>query len=238
MVQVVTGTDHTCAVTVAGGVRCWGRGAYGRLGYGDTYDRSTPGSQDVDLGGAAAAQLAVGDKHTCVLLVAGTVRCWGYGTNGQLGAGGQSGLTSPSADLNFGGATIAQVYAGSQHGCALTSEGALRCWGLMISGFGGLGLGYSGATNGLSSPGGDVITGIAVWTGPQPSPPPLPPPPPHPPFESYSIRAGSQVGLGYQHGCAVTATDDVVCWGDGDDGALPLPLPVSRAKAIYDDDFE
>jgi alpha-tubulin suppressor-like RCC1 family protein len=227
VVQVVTGSDHTCALTSAGGVRCFGRGAYGRLGYGDTYDRSTPGTLDVDLGGGAVAvQLAAGDKHTCALTAVGGVRCWGYGSNGQLGDGAQSGRDTPSADLDFGGDVMAQVYAGSDFGCALTSAGALRCWGLMLGGLNGLGLGYSGDTSGRSSPGGDVITGLVVYEGappPHPSPallPSPPPPPPSPPpvlenVVAYSIEAGSQVSLGYQHTCAVTAAAAVRCWGDG-----------------------
>ena len=35
---IATGGNHTCAITDTGGVRCWGQGAEGRLGYGNTDD--------------------------------------------------------------------------------------------------------------------------------------------------------------------------------------------------------
>ncbi len=48
---VWAGGNHTCIVTDAGSVRCWGQGANGRLGYGDTVnvgDDETP-MADVEL---------------------------------------------------------------------------------------------------------------------------------------------------------------------------------------------
>jgi hypothetical protein len=77
---------HTCAV-VDGGVRCWGRGADGALGYGDTMSRTTPGPAISIYGGGTILDLAVGGAHTCVLLMPGRVRCWGNNDFGQLGYG-------------------------------------------------------------------------------------------------------------------------------------------------------
>jgi alpha-tubulin suppressor-like RCC1 family protein len=34
--QIVAGQSHTCALLTSGGVRCWGLGADGRLGYRDS----------------------------------------------------------------------------------------------------------------------------------------------------------------------------------------------------------
>ena len=40
----------------------------------------------VDLGsGKKAKQLALGFAHTCVILTDDTVKCWGKGSDGQLG---------------------------------------------------------------------------------------------------------------------------------------------------------
>ena len=41
---------------------------------------------DVDLGGAATA-LSADNLHSCALMETGMVRCWGFGTHGQLGYG-------------------------------------------------------------------------------------------------------------------------------------------------------
>ena len=88
--QIAAGFDHTCALLDTGAVRCWGFGAEGRLGYGDTLnigENETPASTgDVDVGGTVV-QIAAGGYHTCALLDTGAVRCWGRGINGQLGYG-------------------------------------------------------------------------------------------------------------------------------------------------------
>ena len=87
---ISAGTDHTCAILDDGSVLCWGDGADGRLGYGNTGnvgDTQTPASVGpVDLGpGRTAVAISAGGAHTCALLDSGSVRCWGYGAYGQLG---------------------------------------------------------------------------------------------------------------------------------------------------------
>ena len=45
--KIDSGPEHTCAILEDGGVRCWGRGDYGRLGYGsmnNVGDDELPGS--------------------------------------------------------------------------------------------------------------------------------------------------------------------------------------------------
>jgi alpha-tubulin suppressor-like RCC1 family protein len=67
VVQVSAGLTHSCALLDGGGVRCWGEGAGGRLGYGNTIGSgaSTPASSggDVDLGGPAK-QVVAGLDHS------------------------------------------------------------------------------------------------------------------------------------------------------------------------------
>ncbi|QAT89089.1 RCC1 repeat-containing protein [Corallococcus coralloides] len=82
--QIATGADHACALLATGSVRCWGYNGYGQLGVGTTQPSSAP-SQAVDLNGATAYQITAGGDHTCALLSTGAARCWGRGTNGQLG---------------------------------------------------------------------------------------------------------------------------------------------------------
>ena len=41
------GHRHTCTVLDSGGVKCWGEGSDGRLGYNDTIPRSSPPSGEL-----------------------------------------------------------------------------------------------------------------------------------------------------------------------------------------------
>ncbi len=89
-IDLVAAWEHTCALLKSGAIRCWGAGADGRLGYGNTQDvgdDETPASVgDVPLGGPAVA-LSAGGASTCAVLATGQVRCWGLNTTGTLGTG-------------------------------------------------------------------------------------------------------------------------------------------------------
>jgi len=91
-VGIAAGRRHTCALLEGGTVRCWGDGAHGALGYGNTErvgdDEAVATAGVVQLG-EPAVQVGAGDGFSCALLESGTVRCWGAGTHGRLGIGAQ-----------------------------------------------------------------------------------------------------------------------------------------------------
>ncbi len=106
--QIATETAHTCALLDTGAVRCWGSGANGRLGYGNTNDigdDETPASAgDVNVGGTVKGT-AGGLAHTCALLSSDAVRCWGSGANGRLGYGNTNDIGDDETPASAGDVT-------------------------------------------------------------------------------------------------------------------------------------
>ncbi len=90
VVQLTAGNAHTCALLDDGSVRCWGWAGLGQLGYGnlqDIGDDELPADVgEVPVGGRVL-QIVAGGNHTCALLEAGSVRCWGSADLGRLGYG-------------------------------------------------------------------------------------------------------------------------------------------------------
>jgi len=144
VVTVAGGTYHSCALTTAGGVQCWGGNSTGQLGNGTTVNQVMPVAVTGLASGVAA--VTVGGLHTCALMTTGGVRCWGDNAQGQLGDGTTTDRSVPVAVAGLGSVVVVVVAAGDGHTCALTSSGGVRCWGWNDSGQ----LGDGTATNRLA----------------------------------------------------------------------------------------
>lgn len=215
--MIAAGTDHTCVVGAAGAVRCWGRGASGRLGYGETVNRGDDDGEvsalgAVDLGtGRVAMAIAAGKAHSCALLDDASVRCWGSNLRGQLGLGdvasrgdgpGEMGSALPAVTF-AGGRGARAIAAGGDHTCAILDDDALVCWGANESGQLGQG---SIAHLGDNEP----VSGIAA----------------------VPIGGVLAVALGDAHTCAITTAAQLVCFGNGGNGRLGTNATDNRGDTV------
>ena len=172
---ISAGDVHTCGVLDDGSVLCWGIGASGQLGYGNTQnvgDNELPGTVGpVNLGpGRTARAISAGDVHTCAVLDNGSVRCWGSGANGRLGYGNLTRIGDDETPGSVGpvalgpGRTATAITAGFHHTCARLDDGNVRCWGYGL--FGRLGYANELDVGDDETPGsvGPVRLGPAVST--------------------------------------------------------------------------
>jgi alpha-tubulin suppressor-like RCC1 family protein len=134
---IAAGGYHSCAVTTTGGAMCWGDNSQGQLGNGAEADKTAP-SVVIGLSSGISAISAgsglIGESesfvsaHTCAVTIAGGILCWGNNDDGELGAGG---VVDQNTPVEVAGLTngIGAVAAGGLHTCALTTSGAVKCWG-------------------------------------------------------------------------------------------------------------
>jgi alpha-tubulin suppressor-like RCC1 family protein len=162
VIAIAAGVDHTCALTSAAGIKCWGSNYWGQLGDGTSTNRSTPVDVSSLIGGVMA--MASGYAHTCALTTAGGVKCWGMNQSGQLGDGTITNRLTPVNVSGLSSGAIALV-TGYGHSCVLTTAGGVKCWGANYAGqLGDPALGYRLVPGDVSSLNGSAI-GLALGVG-------------------------------------------------------------------------
>ena len=123
---IAAGDDDVCALTSGGGVKCWGQNQFGQLGNGSTANRNVP----VGVVGLTSriTAIAVGFDHACALTSGGGVACWGLNSAGELGNGTKTNSSTP-VDVTGLASGVAAIAASGYDTCAITTDGAMKCWG-------------------------------------------------------------------------------------------------------------
>jgi alpha-tubulin suppressor-like RCC1 family protein len=192
LAQVSVGLAHVCVQDTTAVLYCWGLNSSGQVGNPDTgVNFLVPvvvSFQAIPLGSISA-----GFNHAC-LIRSGKAFCWGDNTYGELGNTSTTSSSVPVPVSTAGvlaGVTLTQVAAGTQFTCALSSAGAVYCWGLGTSGQ--LGNSASASSNvpvAVTSSG--VLAGLTI----------------------------TQVTAGAAFACALSSTGLSFCWGLGTSGQL------------------
>ncbi|MDZ4813519.1 MAG: chromosome condensation regulator RCC1 [Pseudomonadota bacterium] len=184
---------------------------------------------------ASAQQLTGGAGHTCAIVPGGTLMCWGWDEQGQLGDTAQN-YSNASPVLAEGITGTTSIDAGGQHGCAVVAGGAVKCWGYNLNGqlgndttsssdIGVNALGISGATAigtggshscALLGDGsvwcwghgyhGQLGTGVFIESDV--------------PLQVSGVSGATAIAAGDNHSCAIVGTGTIKCWGRNDWGQL------------------
>ena len=216
--QIDAGTAHTCAVTAAGAVKCWGYNGFGQLGNGGWYDTPVP----VNVVGLDHGVVAVtaGQLHSCALLATGGVKCWGYGFMLGYGDAPDSPLPMDVPGLERG---VAAIGAGEKHTCAFMQDHRVKCWRQTVWDVTGFDAEVSSiAVGGFYNCALLVTGGVQCWDNGWASvlnagqdPADVPTPGYVPGLESGVLA----VTAGNSHTCVLTAAG-VQCWGSNAAGQI------------------
>jgi alpha-tubulin suppressor-like RCC1 family protein len=208
VLQIEGGLYHTCALISDGTVQCWGANFNGDVGqpgpWGPIYaPAAVPGVTQ-------AVEIRTGGSHTCARRSDGSITCWGYNFNGQLGDGTESAEVSPTKVA--GVANVTQLAVGGNannpgndasvaFACGLLADTTVSCWG--NNDYGQLGDGTT-VSRGTPAP----VKGLSGVT---------------------------QIALGLRYSCALLGDGSVSCWGNGANPPSPsdwTPSPVAGLSGV------
>ncbi|MEM9489572.1 MAG: hypothetical protein AAGC55_10535 [Myxococcota bacterium] len=220
-VKLISGHDHSCALLDDGRAQCWGHDDSAQLGHYphkgalnkfEEYKAFGPGDvADVYEEEDPVVDIAAAMQGTCITFQSGRVRCFGWAINGAMGrepfngsncwasfaAGNDGDYSDPQEGLT-------NIQLGSAHGCGMTSQGGVQCWGRDYRGQLGDG---ARETNFMASS--EDCAGTLVDDTPEL------------PRDVIGLRGGVKlVRAGAEHNCAIMDNGTVKCWGSNRLGQL------------------
>lgn len=254
--QVSAGRSHSCALTDAGSVVCWGDDSEGQRGRtldadrgpnpafpsrgleDDTEDYAMRYARVLD----GALQVSVGSLHSCALRDDGTVACWGSNTRGQVDASSQRTQQREPAQIPVEGARL--LDAGAAHSCAVVTAGVI-CWGDNQHAQCGaeasaepLGPTLVPGTEGAL----EIACGVRHSCARMPSGKVLcwgelidragQPAVTAQATEVEGLQGALLIAAGGGHSCALTGDYEVLCWGRNEDGQLGDGTRTARALPV------
>ncbi len=225
---VSTGHFHSCAITAAGALYCWGRNSHGQLATANTPNNADNWSLLTAIPAGASGDdwqmVAAGASHTCGIKNTDELWCWGDNSTDQMGNSSatkptqnspiqvmEDGLATPfiAKDVAVGGYTEEIGHTSGGHTCAIKTDGTLWCWG----------------ENDTSQLGDQTITDRAIPTqiivdaAAEGFPPQF--------NNSWvSIKAGNRFTCGLQ------TDQQLYCWGDHTFGQTGIGVIEPRTPAI------
>ena len=249
--EVAAGSAHNCVIGATGKVYCWGYNVAGQLGDGEMpsnmgylptgsgnlTSRWKPASVALPLGQELKArEVVAGNMHTCALSGEGRVFCWGSDTQHQLStnqamhSASGGGSRVPVAVENLPALPVEHLASGTNHVCALVSDGMVYCWGTIGAQMSELQMptpqpirGLPGSASAIAAGGGTscaLVSGKAYCWGasvvgggvglPNLTPAPV-----------LDLPGGiQQITVSATHACALTQSSEVYCWGSSGYGVL------------------
>ncbi len=239
---IAAGDNHGCAARADLPPLCWGFNGQGALGDGSTTSSDLP-----RVAGTAVAVRIDAGRHTCALGPAG-LQCWGENGAHQVHAGSEAAVVAPSAILGNPHSTVA---AGDRHTCVTRADQVheVVCWG--DNSYGQLGTGST------SNPPGHIVVqrpaskqvvagdghtcaladsgALSCWgrndSGQAGGPSPGLVLDPTATLPAPGGGLWQQVAAGARHTCALTAADELFCWGDNGEGQLATERGVTSSAA-------
>lgn len=161
----------------------------------------------------AAVQVAVGGGFQCARTDEGTVFCWGYNSQGQLGRGEGLSVSTFYAPEEVPGLTgVTDLTLAEDHACAIGTVGAASgvfCWGAQSSGE-------------LGVPPGNAAPGVPI----------------QPVLPSSVHDAAAELSSGERNTCVRTTGRQVWCWGAGIPGFVVQGGPLEMTDLFGADSLE
>ncbi len=200
--RISAGNSHSCGLDATGKAYCWGDNTFGKLGNGSVIASNVPVAVSDPVGGAVKfSSIGVGDLHSCALSLTGVVYCWGTGFQGRNGGTLDSSIPVLISNPSSGAVNYSSLSVGSDHSCAVRTNGSIYCWGNNNNGE----LGVNSASTPFSNIPvlvSDPSTGAVIY---------------------------SSVSAGNTHTCAVVLSNAAYCWGNNDNGQLGISTATSAS---------